>query len=198
MTDLTQSDYDRVRTDFATTLIEALIQDSRRVDTTTIQEEVPPHLGPSWDDYFAAYDAEALATIADSPRFDPEQDIELARDAGDIVHQVAYNAVRVDIEQYLYDFIDDINAAILIHDVLDDLEDSDLTPSDVVDGFFTWIGENRDMLNEDITGLGLEDFNETHVRRIEVLNPITDNTLIDALWEYLNEIYGPTVDAHQP
>ncbi|WP_302083069.1 hypothetical protein [Salinibaculum rarum] len=204
MSETPLDEYHDTRDQFLTDhLIEPYINDHTVPDVTDIQTDVPTALTQHWDDYFATYDATTLARLADTPEFNPHQELTLDQAAGNIIHEIAYNTVRIDAEQRLSDLTEDIEDVIIIYGVLDEMTAvSDMpttNPSTVVNKFFTWIGDNSDNLNSSITALGLDDFNEMHVRQLTVLNPIHDGIIIDALWEWLQDEYPGDIteqDAH--
>lgn len=174
---------------------------------------VKSYVHEHWEEYFAGIpESDIVAEFApDSFRVLDWVETVNYRNA-DVVPALAKGAVTEGVYYTLTEYEEAIECAALLHNAFETLctdggDDAPYTtadgwpnPSLLVTEFFTWLGEQdsagTEWAREANERLGFAEFNESHVRRLTVIDPIGDayppaeaesqaSVLVDALWEWV-------------
>lgn len=166
----------------------ALENQNITIDDVFIHERVLDHVdttGSRW----GSVTSESIAKHADNECFDPLEDLQLTTRGDDIIRTIAYQTLHTALFQKLEQRISTLRQIQEIHTFLhrkrNNRMDEPSHPSTLLSEFNKWLVDKLDDEGTDLS-FTYEDFNEQHIRGIEVLNTSNDD-LIDYIYEWLSE-----------
>lgn len=179
---------------------------------------VKGYVRDNWEDYFEGMSESTIVAEFAPDSFRVLDWVETGGYRNDrVVTALAEGAVTEGVYYTLTDYEEAIETAALLHDAFETLcmDGGETAPYTTADGwpnpsllvteFFTWLGEQdsagEEWAREANECLGFAEFNESHIRRIQVLDPIGDaatredeavqaSILVDALWEWMCDAHA--------